>query len=297
MTKRIAILMGGWSAEREVSLMTGKAVTDAVQALGYAPIPIDVKSDVAEMLAREKPDIAFNALHGKFGEDGGMQGVLEMLQIPYTHSGVLASALAMHKPKARELFAAHGIPVAAGKLCSWDELLAGDPMPRPYVIKPINEGSSVGVTVLKDNDTLPERVEEILVEKYIPGRELTVAVLGEKPLAVTEICTSHTMFDYEAKYTSGHAEHIIPALIPSDIYDEAMALALKAHKVLGCSGLSRTDFRYDDTEGSPGKLFVLELNTQPGMTPISLSPEQAAYVGIDFPQLINMLLMEAKLGH
>ncbi len=299
--KHIAVLYGGPSAEREVSLVSGKAVVDALHTLGHKTTLIDVDKDVARHLSECQPDIVFNALHGRYGEDGCIQGLLEILGIPYTHSGVLASALAMDKAKAREIFVAHDIPVAHGLVCNRTVFAEGDPMPRPYVIKPIGEGSSVGVKIVREgtNNIIEDWTfgDEVLVEQFIPGRELTVAVLRNTPLAVTEIRTSNAMFDYEAKYTSGHAEHLLPAPIDKHMYEKAMQLALKAHQVLGCTGLSRTDFRYDDTHGEPGRLYVLETNTQPGFTPLSLSPEQAAYKDISFEQLVEMLIEDATLGH
>lgn len=307
MTKHIAVLMGGWSAEREVSLNSGKACAKALTELGYKVTPVDVKPDIAEVLTKLKPDVAFNALHGTFGEDGCMQGVLEMLKIPYTHSGVLASALAMDKPMAKQVFATAGLLCPKGKTLTLNELLAGgDPMKRPYVVKPAAEGSSVGVHIVleKDNRPISELVNDerkkpstvhcppstYLVEEYIPGREITVAVLNDKPLGVTEIRPKAGFYDYTNKYTDGKTEHLCPAPLPKDRYDEVMELALRAHRALGCRGLSRADFRYDEKH-----FYLLEVNTQPGMTALSLSPEIAAYAGIGFNQLVNSLVENAQL--
>jgi len=303
MTKHIAILMGGWSAEREVSLSSGKAVTKALEELGYKTTAIDVQPDIAEKLAKLKPDAAFNALHGRWGEDGCMQGILEVLKIPYTHSGVLASALAMDKPMAKNVFAAVGLRCAEGRVFTKSEILKlGEPMQRPYVVKPSNEGSSVGVKIVLENENFFFDAnswnfgEEVLVEKYIPGREVQVAVLDGKALGAIEIKPLGRFYDYEAKYTDGKAQHLMPAPIPKDAYDEVCALAEKAHNSLGCRGLTRTDFRYDDTKKSRGDFYILEVNTQPGMTPLSLSPEIAAHAGISFNQLVDRLIKEAKLG-
>ena len=293
--------MGGWSAEREVSLNSGKACAKALRDLGYKVTEIDVQPDVAEVLAKTKPDVAFNALHGTFGEDGCMQGVLEMLKIPYTHSGVLASALAMDKPMAKKIFTAAGLRCARGKIVSKADLLKGDPMKRPYVVKPAAEGSSVGVKLVFENDNFffTEQNwtygDSVLVEEYIPGREITVAVLEGRPLGVTEIRPKTGFYDYEHKYTDGVTEHICPAQLPKDAYDAAMSMALAAHEALGCRGLSRADFRYDDTK-EQGVFYILEVNTQPGMTALSLSPEIAASVGISFNQLVETLVKGAKLG-
>jgi D-alanine-D-alanine ligase len=294
----VAVLKGGWSAEREVSLSSGAAVAKACRELGYQTTEIDVTPDIATVLAQVKPDKVFNALHGRFGEDGCIQGILEILKIPYTHSGVLASALAMDKPMAIKVFAAAGLNVAPSRMACRDEVIAHDVMPRPYVIKPHNEGSSVGVKLMFEGDASFTAAnwpygDAVMVEKYIPGRELTVAVLDDKPLGVTEITTKSGFYDYENKYTEGGSTHICPALLPKEKYDEVMQMALVAHKALGCRGLSRSDFRYD--EKGDGKFTILETNTQPGMTPLSLSPEIAALVGMDFKALVKHLLDEACL--
>ena len=295
--KHVAVLKGGWSAEREVSLNSGAACARALRELGYRVSEVDVGRDVAQVLSALRPDVAFNALHGTFGEDGGMQGVLEMLEIPYTHSGVLASSVAMDKPMAKIIFEAAGLRCPKGLVLSRGELVKGDPMPRPYVAKPACEGSSVGVHIMQPDDkrTLPEVVqenaEEWLIEEYIPGREITVAVLNNKPLGVTEIRPKSGFYDYENKYTDGKTEHLCPAPLPPQRYDEVMQLALRAHLALGCRGLSRSDFRFNDNE-----FYLLEVNTQPGMTALSLSPEIAAHAGISFNELVRLLVEDARLG-
>lgn len=298
MTKRVTVLMGGWSTEREVSLVSGAAVAEALREAGFAVETIDVHRDPVALIARlePRPDVVFNALHGRYGEDGCIQGILDILGIPYTHSGLLASALAMNKPMAKQLFAEVGIPVAEHRIIGREEMVAGDPMPRPYVIKPLSEGSSCGVQVIRNGSALPvPSVEEwpfgdkVMVERFIPGRELTVAVMGEQALAVTEITTQHGFYDYEAKYRAGESFHVIPAALDEATYGRAMDLAVRAHRALGCRGVSRADFRYDGEE-----LFILEVNTQPGMTPTSLVPEQAAYVGIAFPQLVAWMVDNAE---
>ena len=295
----VAVLKGGWSAERVVSLNSGAAVEEALLALGHKVTAIDVGPNVVEDLKNAKPDVAFNALHGRFGEDGCMQGILELLKIPYTHSGVLASAVAMDKPMAQVVFAAAGIRSAQGKVVHKDELMGRDPMPRPYVVKPSNEGSSVGVKLVFENDNFFFTKENwpygetVLVEKYIAGRELTVAVLDDVPLGVTEITTPSGFYDYDNKYTAGGSTHMCPASLPKDKYDEVMELAVRAHKALGCRSLSRSDFRYD--EQGDGQFYILETNTQPGMTRLSLSPELAAYAGISFNELVARLIASARL--
>jgi D-alanine-D-alanine ligase len=301
MKKHVAVLMGGWSAEREVSLVSGAAVVEALQEKGYRVSAIDVGHTVATTLADMKPDVCFNALHGRFGEDGCIQGVLETLGIPYTHSGVLASAMAMDKPLAKKLYATVGLPCVEGGVFHRDQILAGDVMARPYVIKPLNEGSSVGVKIVTgEENELPFQSEawhygtEVLVERYIPGREVQVAVLDNKALGAIEIRPTKQFYDYEAKYSDGFAEHLMPAPIDKAVYDDVMQMAETAHKVLGCRGVTRTDFRYDDTAGEPGKLFILETNTQPGMTPLSLTPEIAAHRGMDFGQLVDWLVKDAS---
>ena len=301
--RRVAVLYGGISAEREVSLSSGRQVIAALREAGFDVDPVDVGPDLAATIAAltPKPDAVFNALHGRFGEDGAIQGVLDWLNIPYTHSGVRASALAMDKQAAKALFASAGLPVAPGRIVSVAELAAGDPLPLPYVIKPLNEGSSVGVTVVRDGDNRRAEIARgwtfgpaALVEEYIPGRELTVAVLDDRALAVTEILpVAGEFYDYESKYAGGGSRHIVPALVHPDVYAQAMDVAVAAHQVLGCRGATRCDFRYDDTAGEPGRLVLLEINTQPGLTPTSLLPEQAAYCGISFQQLCAWMVETA----
>ncbi len=296
MSGHVAVLMGGWSAEREVSLVSGAAVAKALGNAGYRVTSIDVQRDVGALLTRlyPKPDVVFNALHGRYGEDGCMQGLLNILNIPYTHSGVLASALAMDKPTAKAQLAAAGIKVPEHQLVTREEILAGEIMDPPYVIKPFNEGSSVGVVLVRngDNFTPGDDVaaagERVMVERFIPGRELTVAVMGDRPLGVTEIDTSRTFYDYEAKYAPGGSQHTIPADVPNDVAEEAKRISVLAHQVLGCRGVSRADIRYDGTD-----LYMLEVNTQPGMTPTSLVPEQAAYVDISFEDLVVWMVEAA----
>ncbi len=300
----VAVLMGGISSEREVSLSSGAQVAQALQGLGLVVTAIDVADDLPKLvaaLAAAKPDVVFNALHGRFGEDGAIQGVLEWMNIPYTHSGVLASAVAMDKAAARAIFTQAGLPVAGGLLVTPAQLLESDPLPRPYVIKPLNEGSSVGVDILFDGDNRREENARnwhygplALVEEFIPGRELTVAVLGDKALCVTEISASNQFYDYASKYQAGGSRHVLPAPIPPAAAEKACELALAAHLALGLSGASRADFRYDDTKSDPGRLVILETNTQPGMTPTSLLPEQAAYCGLPFAQLCLWMVEQAR---
>lgn len=301
---RVAVLLGGASVEREVSLVSGAAAAKALRERGYDVTAIDVGRDVralVEALA-PRPDVVFNALHGRYGEDGCVQGVLELMGLPYTHSGVLASALAMDKPAAKRVMAAAGIPSPEGFVLYRRALAAGDPMPRPYVVKPANEGSSVGVRIVREGDNAGPidgmswgEEQRLLVEPYIPGRELTVGVMGDRPLAVTELRPRAGFYDYEAKYTAGRTEHLIPAPVPEPVYGEAMRLALAAHRALGCRGVTRADFRYDDTRpGEPGRLYLLEVNTQPGMTPLSLVPEQAAHLGISFADLVVWMVEQAQ---
>jgi D-alanine-D-alanine ligase len=303
---RVAVLYGGISAEREVSLASGTQCIAALREAGFEVTPIDVSADLAGViaaLAAAKPEVVFNTLHGRFGEDGCIQGVLDWLQLPYTGSGVRASAVAMDKPAAKALLAAAKLPICAHVMVTPEELEAADPMPRPFVVKPPNEGSSVGVTILRDGDNRRAAIArewrfgpDIMVEPYIPGRELTVAVMGDRALAVTEIATHLQFYDYEAKYADGGSRHAIPAPIHPDAARQAMEAAVAAHRALGCRGVSRADFRYDDTQGEPGRLFLLEVNTQPGMTRTSLVPEQAAHVGIPFPALCAWMVEQARHG-
>jgi D-alanine-D-alanine ligase len=303
--KRVVVLMGGASAEREVSLSSGTACAQGLREAGYDVTELDAGRDVGTLVRAltPAPDAVFNALHGRWGEDGTVQGVLELLGIPYTHSGVLASALAIDKPMAKRVLAAAGIPCPDGIIVERKALGGGDPMPRPYVMKPPKEGSSVGVRIVKLGDNRGPELgsdwtfgDEVLVERYVPGRELTVAVMGDRALAVTELRPKSGFYDYEAKYTEGCATHLVPAPIPQAVAREAMRLAERAHEALGCRGVSRSDFRYDDTAGAagPDKLYLLEVNTQPGMTPISLAPEQAAHAGIPFPQFVAWMVENAR---
>ncbi|MFM7656181.1 MAG: D-alanine--D-alanine ligase [Paracoccaceae bacterium] len=293
---KVAVLMGGLSAEREVSLSSGRECAKALREAGYQVVEVDCGPDLAPRLSEIKPDVAFNALHGRWGEDGCVQGILEWLRIPYTHSGVLASALAMDKQKAKEVYAAAGLPIVQSRLARRDEVEAGHVLPPPYVVKPNNEGSSVGVYIVHPGsnaprlaDTMPETV---MVETYAPGRELSVSVLGDKALAVTDIITDG-WYDYDAKYKPGGSRHEVPARMPAEITAACLDYALRAHQALGCRGLSRTDIRWDEARGLEG-LILLETNTQPGMTPTSLAPEQAALCGISFPELCRWLVEDAS---
>ena len=301
MTKHVAVLMGGWSAEREVSLRSGKACADALTRLGYRVTVIDAGRDVAAALTKAKPDAALNVLHGRPGEDGTLQGVLEILGIPYTHSGVLASAVAMHKGYAKAIFRAANIPVAEDIVVSRLEAAKRHLMAPPYVIKPMAEGSSVGVFIVTpDQDHPPQELyredwafgEEVLIERYIPGKELTCAVLGDRALDVIDIVPATAFYDYEAKYAAGGSRHVLPAQILPNVYQEVRRLALAAHQALGCRGVSRADFRYDDR--GTGQLVCLEINTQPGMTETSLVPELAAYAGITFDELVKWMVEDAS---
>jgi D-alanine-D-alanine ligase len=300
MTRHVAVLMGGLSAEREVSLVSGEACARALEEQGYPVTRIDVGRDLHEVLARTKPDVVFNALHGRFGEDGRVQGVLDQLGLPYTHSGVLASALAMDKPIAKRVFASAGLRCPEGVETTLERLLADPPLAPPFVVKPAAEGSSVGVVIVPNHDLRPltdrndvDPACRLLVERYVAGRELTCAVLGDEPLAVTEIRPNDGFYDYRAKYTEGFASHLVPAPLSPDLYEQVMEAALQAHRVLGCRGVSRADFRLDPSQGADG-LYLLEVNTQPGMTPLSLVPEQAAYRGIGFGELVVRLLEHAR---
>ncbi|MGH7013121.1 MAG: D-alanine--D-alanine ligase [Stellaceae bacterium] len=299
--RSVAVLMGGWTAEREVSLVSGRECAKALAALGYDVRSVDVTRDLGAMVMAltPAPDVVFNALHGRGGEDGTVQGVLEFLRVPYTHSGVLASAVAMDKPTARCVFAAAGLPLAEGRIATRDEIAAGDVLPRPYVVKPVNEGSSVGVRIVQraDNSWAAEakewRYERALVERYVPGHEITVAVMGDRALGALEIRPAKGFYDYAAKYAPGGSEHLMPAPIHPRAYDQALAIGVAAHKALGCRGVSRADLRYDDTAGEPGKLVLLEVNTQPGMTPTSLVPDIARHAGIEFPALVRWMVENA----
>jgi D-alanine-D-alanine ligase len=300
---RVAVLYGGISAEREVSLSSGIQVIAALREAGFDVLPIEVGEDLGAVIAAltPKPDAVFNALHGRYGEDGAIQGVLDWLNIPYTHSGVRASSLAIDKVAAKAVFAAHGLPIARGRVVDADDLAAADPLPLPYVIKPINEGSSVGVEIIRRGDNRRAEVARAwrfgpsaLVEEYVPGREMTVGVMGDRALAVTDIIAeAGTFYDYDSKYADGGSRHVIPAVMHPDVYARALDVALAAHRALGCRGATRADFRYDDTAGEPGRLVLLEVNTQPGLTPTSLLPEQAAHHGISFPQLCAWMVENA----
>lgn len=294
---RIAVLMGGRSAEREVSLVSGRECAAALRSEGFEVVEIDAGADLTDVLRRERPDVAFNALHGRWGEDGCVQGILEWLGLPYTHSGVLASALAMDKDRAKAIFAAAGLPVAKGRLVRRDDARRTHPMPPPYVVKPNAEGSSVGVYLVMDGANAPAQLsddmpETVLVEEYVAGRELTTSVLGDRALGVTDIITDG-WYDYHAKYAPGGSRHEVPAQVPAEITEACLDYALRAHRALGCRGLSRTDFRWDEARGSEG-LVLLEVNTQPGMTPTSLAPEQAAHSGMSFGALVRWLVEDAS---
>jgi D-alanine-D-alanine ligase len=303
--RNIAVLMGGLSAERAVSLDSGAACARALAAAGYSVTCIDAGRDIAQRLAEARPDACFNALHGRWGEDGCVQGLLELLAIPYTHSGVLASALAMHKQRAKDALRVAGVPVAAGRLVGRMEAARAHVLPRPYVLKPLAEGSSVGVHIVRADHAHPPQElndpawsygEVLLAEPYIPGRELTCAVLGERVLGVIEIIPAETLrfYNYEAKYATGGSRHLLPAPLSPNVYELVQKLTLAAHKALGCRGVSRADFRYDDTPGGSGQVFCLEVNTQPGMTATSLVPELAQEAGLSFCELVSWLIEEAS---
>ncbi|HEX3500460.1 MAG TPA: D-alanine--D-alanine ligase [Stellaceae bacterium] len=299
--KRVAVLMGGWSAEREVSLSSGQECAAALRTLGYDVRTIEVTRDLGALMAAltPRPDVVFNALHGRGGEDGTIQGVLEVLQIPYTHSGVLASAVAMDKPMAKAVFARAGLPLAEGMVVPRESLGVADPLPAPFVVKPTNEGSSVGVRIVRPGDNLWREeaarwpFAEALVERFIAGREITVAVMQDRALGVCEIVPRGSFYDYTAKYATGGSDHLVPAPIHPSAYEQALDIALRAHRALGCRGVSRADLRYDDTAGEPGRMILLEVNTQPGMTPTSLVPDIAKHAGIDFPALVAWMVENA----
>ena len=301
--KHVAVLMGGLANERPVSIKSGTECSRALRNAGYQVTEVDVGFDIAERLRELKPDVAFNALHGPFGEDGTIQGVLEFLRIPYTHSGVLASALAMNKHQAKIMFKAAGIPVTDHLIAGRADVARTHVMAPPYVVKPISDGSSFGIFIVKADQSHPPQEllredwtmgEEVMVERYIPGRELTVAVMGDVALGVTEIVTDLAFYNYEAKYAKGGSEHIIPAPVQPNIYDKAQKMALKAHAALGCRGVSRTDFRFNDQAGPDGELVCLEINTQPGMTETSLVPEQAKHAGHSFEELVSWMVEDAS---
>lgn len=293
---KVVVLLGGPSAEREVSLSSGAECAKALRQAGYEVIEIDAGRDLPARLADAAPDVVFNALHGRWGEDGCVQGLLEWLGYQYTHSGVLASALAMDKTRSKEAFRNAGLPVVDSLIVPTEDARRAHPMPPPYVVKPNSEGSSVGIYIVREGANGPAMIgaqmpAEVMVETYVPGRELTVAVLGDRPLGVTEIITDG-WYDYDAKYKAGGSRHVVPAEIPAEITAACLDYALRAHQALGCAGMSRTDFRWDDSRGLAG-LYLLETNTQPGMTPTSLAPEQAAAVGMDFPALVSWLVEDA----
>ncbi|MFZ1663542.1 MAG: D-alanine--D-alanine ligase [Paracoccaceae bacterium] len=294
---KVAVLMGGLSAEREVSLASGRMCADALREAGFEVVEVDADRDLSLRLRDVAPDVCFNALHGRWGEDGCVQGMLEWLNIPYTHSGVMASAVAMDKTRAKDAFRAAGLPVVDSLIADTVEVRTRHVMAPPYVVKPNAEGSSVGVYIVHDGANTPPQLSadmpnSVMVETYVPGRELTTAVFGDRVLGVTEIITDG-WYDYHAKYSAGGSRHVIPAAVPAEITRACEDYALRAHKAMGCRGLSRTDFRWDETKGLKG-LFLLEINTQPGMTPTSLAPEQAAYQGISFPDLCRLLVEDAS---
>jgi len=302
-TLHVAVLMGGWSAEREVSLMSGKGIAEALESLGHRVTRIDMDRDVATKLTDAKPDIVFNALHGTPGEDGSVQGMLDLMGLKYTHSGMVTSVIAIDKVLTKQALVPHGIPMPGGRIVKSAEVFEGDPLKRPYVLKPVNEGSSVGVAIVTDDGNYGNPIgrdvagpwqefEELLAEPYVRGRELTTAILGGRALGVTELKPKSGWYDYDAKYTDGMTEHVFPAQIPDAITEACKRLALEAHHLLGCRGASRSDFRWDDERGEDG-LFLLEVNTQPGMTPLSLVPEQARHLGISYPELVQMIIDEA----
>jgi D-alanine-D-alanine ligase len=305
MPKHVAVLMGGLSAEREVSLRSGAGCAAALERLGYRVTRIDAGRDLALRLAEVRPDVVFNALHGRFGEDGTVQGLLELMGLPYTHSGVLASALAMDKAQARIVLAAAGVAVAPGRVVSRAEAAAGHVMDPPYVLKPLSEGSSVGVLIVREDQAHPPQElhrndwgfgEVLLAERFVAGRELTCAVLGGEALGVIDIVSDASFYDYHAKYDKGGSRHVLPAEISPFIYQAIQRMALAAHQALGCRGVSRADFRFDDRPGGTGELVCLEVNTQPGMTETSLVPEMAAYSGCSFDELVQWIVEDASFG-
>ena len=299
----VAVLMGGWSNERPVSLMSGEGVAAALEQRGHRVTRIDMDRDVAQRLAEAAPDVVFNALHGSPGEDGSIQGLMDLMGLTYTHSGMVTSVIAIDKELTKQALVPHGVPMPGGRVVATQELYAGDPLPRPYVLKPVNEGSSVGVAIVTDESNYGNPIrrdargpwqefDQLLAEPFIRGRELTTAVLGDRALMVTELKPKSGFYDFDAKYTDGMTEHVCPAEIPDEITRACLDLALRCHRLLGCKGCSRTDFRWDDERGVEG-LFVLETNTQPGMTPLSLVPEQARHLGIDYGELVEQIIAEA----
>ncbi len=299
----VAVLMGGWANERPVSLMSGEGVAKALESRGHQVTRIDMDRQVAARIAEAKPDIVFNALHGVPGEDGTVQGMLDLMGVPYTHSGLATSVIAIDKELTKQALVPRGIPMPGGRIVKSEDLYSSDPLPRPYVLKPVNEGSSVGVAIVTDQSNYGNPIgrdakgpwqefPELLAEPYIRGRELTTAVVGGKALGVTELIVESGFYDFENKYTDGRTRHVCPAEIPQEIADACKKFALEAHRILGCKGPSRTDFRWDDEQGIDG-LFVLETNTQPGMTPLSLVPEQAKHVGMSYEDLVETIIADA----
>ena len=299
----VAVLMGGWANERPVSLMSGNGVADALEGLGHRVTRIDLDRDIATRLTEAKPDVVFNALHGVPGEDGTVQGMMDLMGIPYTHSGMVTSVIAIDKELTKQALVPHGIPMPGGRIVKSEDLYTADPLARPYVLKPVNEGSSVGVAIVTDQSNCGNPIRRdatgpwqefpsLLAEPYIRGRELTTAVLGDRALLVTELVPQSGFYDFTAKYTDGMTEHVCPARIPDNIAKLCCDYALAAHKRLGCRGVSRSDFRWDDERGEDG-LFLLETNTQPGMTPLSLVPEQARHCGISYAELVEIIIADA----
>lgn len=301
--KHVVVLKGGWSPEREVSLSSGRGCADALRQGGYRVTEVDAGRDLGDQLLKIKPDVVFNALHGRWGEDGCVQGLLEILNIPYTHSGVLASSLAMHKERAKSVFLSAGLPVAEGVVVHRNEAAAGHVMAPPYVIKPVNQGSSVGVFIIRPGDNRPPAEltspdwnlgDEVMVERYIAGRELSCAVMGDEPFGVVDIIANTQFYDYEAKYAAGGSRHEVPAKISAELYAEVQRVTLAAHRALGCRGVSRADFRLDDTRDGAPELILLEVNTQPGMTPTSLVPELANLAGYSYVDLVSWMVEDAS---
>jgi len=299
----VAVLMGGWSSERPVSLMSGEGVAAALESRGHRVTRIDMGRDVAEVLARAAPDVVFNALHGTPGEDGTVQGLMDLMGLTYTHSGLATSVIAIDKELTKQRLVPHGIPMPGGRIVASEDLYRADPLPRPYVLKPVNEGSSVGVAIVTEGGNYGQPIgrdvagpwqqfDHLLAEPFIRGRELTTAVLGDRALMVTELIPTTEFYDFDAKYTDGLTRHVCPAEIPDHVAEACKDIALRAHQLLGCQGTSRSDFRWDDSQGVAG-LFLLEVNTQPGMTPLSLVPEQARHTGLDYPDLVEAILAEA----
>jgi len=307
----VAVLMGGWSNEREVSLTGGADVADALESKGHRVTKIDMGRDVAQQIMDASPDVVFNALHGVPGEDGRVQGMLDLMGVPYTHSGLVTSVIAIDKQLTKQALVPHGIPMPGGRMVKSEDLFERDPLPRPYVLKPSNEGSSVGVAIIMEDSNVGNPIarnaagpwnefEELLCEPFIKGRELTTAVIdgldGPRALGVTELIIENGFYDYEHKYTEGRTQHVFPAQVPAEISALCEEYALRSHKILGCRGTSRTDYRWDEEAGEAG-LFVLETNTQPGMTPLSLVPEQARHAGIGYSELVELLVIDALRAH